>query len=125
MTATTPDIRIARVYDADDDTKAGVRLLVDRIWPRGIRKADLQPDAWLRDIAPSTALRKWFGHDPAKWEEFRRLYAAELDARPEAVEAALDWCRRGPVTLLYGASDREHNQAVLLRDYLRDRLGRD
>lgn len=113
-------IHIARVYD--HPSAEGASLLVDRLWPRGIAKADLAPDEWIRDIAPTTELRKWFGHDPAKWEEFRRRYRAELDANAEAVERCLAWCRKGSVTLLYGAKDHEHNQAVELRDYLTARL---
>lgn len=122
MTAAPPPIRLARVYDEIDGPHDTARLLVDRLWPRGIAKADLTLDGWLRDLAPSTGLRKWFGHDPARWDEFRRRYAAELDRQPEAVQTALTWCRRGPVTLLYGAADRQHNQAVALRDYLQDML---
>lgn len=115
------DIRIARVYD-DDAESAGARLLVDRLWPRGVAKADLHHDDWIRDVAPTAELRKWFGHDPAKWGDFRKRYIKELDANPDAVGRCLDWCGRGPVTLLYAAKDREHNQAVVLRDYLKDRL---
>ena len=112
-----PEIRILRVHD-DPSQSVGARLLVDRLWPRGIAKAELGHDDWIREVAPSSGLRKWFGHDPARWEEFRRRYRAELDANSEAVERCLRWCRKGPVTLLYGARDREHNQAVVLRDYL-------
>ncbi len=120
--STTPDIGIARVQDAPDST-AGARLLVDRVWPRGIARADLRLDAWVRDVAPSTELRKWFGHDPERWEAFRDRYRAELDDNPEAVDRCLGWCRKGTVTLLFAAKDREHNQAVVLRDYLAERLG--
>ncbi|MBE2276563.1 MAG: DUF488 family protein [Rhodobacteraceae bacterium] len=116
-----PDIAIARVYDRPQ-TPGRARLLVDRLWPRGISKVELAPDDWLRDIAPSNELRKWFGHDPVRWAEFRTRYRSELDAEPEAVAHALDWCRRGPVTLLYSAHDREHNQAVVLQEYLTDSL---
>ncbi|HSH29270.1 MAG TPA: DUF488 domain-containing protein [Thiohalobacter sp.] len=114
-------IHLARVYDKDAP-KAGALLLVDRIWPRGIKKAELGLDAWVKDVAPSSELRKWFSHDPEKWPEFQRRYRAELDNSAEAVEECLAWCRKGPVTLLYGAKDREHNQAVVLRDYLLERL---
>lgn len=96
----------------------GTRLLVDRLWPRGVRKDSLQMDAWLKEVAPSTELRKWFGHDPAKWDEFQRRYHAELDARPEVLEALLAAARRGRVTLLYSARDGKHNQAVALRAYV-------
>ena len=113
----TPAIRIARVHDPAGP-EDGARLLVDRVWPRGIAKARLKADAWLRDIAPSGGLRRWFGHDPAKWPDFRQRYRAELDANPEAVAEARHWLAQGPVTLLYAARDRDHNQAVVLRDYL-------
>lgn len=117
------DIRIARVYDAPD-AMAGARLLVDRVWPRGIAKADLRLDEWVRDIAPSTKLRKWFGHDPERWEAFRTRYRSELEDNVAAVDRCLKWCRKGPVTLLFAAKDREHNQAVVLRDYLAECLKR-
>ncbi len=92
---------------------------MDRLWPRGVRKESLKLDSWLREAAPSTELRKWFAHDPAKWEEFRRRYFAELDARPGVLEPLFVAVRRGRVTLLYGARDTEHNQAVALKAYLR------
>lgn len=110
-------IRIARAYD-DLGGIPGARLLVDHVWPRGVRKADLALDDWLRDVAPSAPLRKWFGHDPKKWDAFRSRYRAELKESNEAIERCLAWCRGGPVVLLFGAKDREHNQAVVLREYL-------
>lgn len=111
-------ISIRSVYDplAHD----GREVLVDRIWPRGQRKADLADVLWLKDVAPSTALRKWFGHDPARWAEFRRRYFAELDANP-AVERLRDMAEGAPLTLLYSAHDETHNQAAALRDYLTGR----
>ena len=115
--AEVPDIRLKRVYEPETGSD-GVRILVDRLWPRGLAKAELKLDAWMKDVAPSTDLRKWFGHDPAKWTEFRRRYAEELDANPAAVEALRDKIGRGPATLLYGAKDETHNQAVALKDYL-------
>lgn len=118
------DIRIARVYD-ELDASASARLLVDRVWPRGLRKEDLKHDEWIRDVAPSAALRKWFGHDPDKWDAFRKRYRAELDDNAEAVERCLAWCRQGRVTLLYSATDRERNQAVVLRQYLTELLDRE
>jgi uncharacterized protein YeaO (DUF488 family) len=118
-----PNIRIARVYDAPDAV-AGARLLVDRVWPRGIAKAALRLDEWVRDVAPSSELRKWFGHDPKRWEAFRIRYRAELEDNVDAVDRCLKWCRKGPVTLLFAAKDREHNQAVVLRDYLAESLKR-
>jgi len=122
--AKVPDIDLARVYD-DPDAAQGARLLVDGIWPRGISKAELAHDDWIREVAPSGQLRKWFGHDPDKWNAFQRRYRAELDTNDAAVERCLEWCRKGPIVLLYGARDREHNQAVGLGDYLRDHLARE
>ncbi|HVW50752.1 MAG TPA: DUF488 family protein [Trinickia sp.] len=114
-------IEIVRAYDAlDQDGRA--RFLVDRMWPRGVTKDTLRLEAWVRDAAPSTELRRWFGHDPARWEEFQRRYRAELDVNPQAWQPLLDAAKRGPVTLLFGARDREHNQAVVLREYLLDQL---
>jgi len=110
-------ILLARAYD--DEIPAGRRFLVDRVWPRGVTKEDLHLDGWIRDAAPSTELRRWFGHDPARWEEFRRRYSAELDARPEAWAPLREAAAHGDVVLLFGAKDTEHNQAVALRDYLR------
>jgi uncharacterized protein YeaO (DUF488 family) len=120
----TGRIGLARVYgsDAAPKARAGARLLVDRVWPRGIRKDELKADDWIRDVAPSTTLRKWFGHDVARWPEFRDRYRAELRNNPEAVERCLAWCRKGPVTLLYGAKDEAHNQAVVLAEFLQERL---
>jgi uncharacterized protein YeaO (DUF488 family) len=111
-------IRLTRVHDPDPVGGPGPRYLVERLWPRGIRRADLPLDGWLRDVAPSTELRRWFGHDPDRWEEFRRRYLAELAAAPEACRLLLDAARAGPVTLLYSARDREHNSAVVLREHL-------
>jgi uncharacterized protein YeaO (DUF488 family) len=117
------EISIARAYEAPVKGREA-RLLVDRVWPRGLRREDLHLDGWIKEVAPSDALRKWFGHDPEKWEAFQERYRAELDRAPEAVEKCLDWCRKGPVVLLYGARDEEHNQAVVLRDYLEEALAR-
>lgn len=114
-------IRVKRAYDppAPDD---GARYLVDRIWPRGLRKEELRLDGWIRDAAPSDALRRWFRHDPARWEEFRRRYAAELDRRPESWQPLLEAARHGTVTLLFGARDEHHNNAVALAEYLTGKL---
>ena len=119
-----PDIELARVYD-DLGATRGARLLVDRLWPRGISKDALKLDEWMKDLAPSSALRKWFGHDPDKWDAFANRYRAELGESQDAVERCLAWCRKGPVVLLYGARDRDRNQAVVLRQYLRERLARE
>ena len=111
-------IRRKRIYDpAEPDD--GVRILVDRLWPRGISHERLGEDTpWLKDIAPSEELRHWFDHDPAKWPEFRRRYVAELDANPGPVAELRAMIARGPVTLLFAAKDAQHNNAVALRDYL-------
>ena len=114
-------IQVARVHDAPGKEKTA-RLLVDRIWPRGVSKEGLDHDDWIKDVAPSNTLRKWFDHDPQKWGEFRNRYMHELASNPDGVNRCLSWCRISPVTLLYSAKDREHNQAVVLRDYLRQRL---
>lgn len=110
-------IRLKRAYE-EPAPGDGQRLLVDGLWPRGVTKADLQIEAWLKAIAPSTALRKWFGHDPTRWEGFRSRYFAELAANPEALYQLRGYLSRGPVTLLYAARDEEHNNAVALRDFL-------
>jgi uncharacterized protein YeaO (DUF488 family) len=110
-------IKVKRVYDGVSASD-GRRVLVDRIWPRGVRKEALQLDDWRKDLAPSPGLRAWFAHDPARWEEFRRRYFAELDARADDLADLRALVRRGPVTLLYAARDTEHNNAVALRDYL-------
>lgn len=96
----------------------GMRILVDRLWPRGVSKSDAKIDLWLKDIAPSTPLRKWFNHDPAKWDKFRAKYAAELEKNSAMVEQFHQHANRGVVTLVYSAKDEQHNQAVALRDYL-------
>ncbi len=114
-------IDIARAYD-EPGPDGRIRFLVDRMWPRGVSKASLGIEAWLRDVAPSTELRRWFGHDPARWEAFQARYRAELDANPASWQPLFEAAERGPVTLLFGARDREHNQAVVLRAYLEHKL---
>ena len=96
----------------------GFRILVDRLWPRGVSKDLARIDLWLKDIAPSTALRKWFSHDPSKWEEFRQRYFLELRHNPGATGQLMDQLGREAVTLIYGAKDKEHNGAVVLKEYL-------
>ena len=116
-------ILVRRVYDSTT-ASTGKRILVDRVWPRGIKKEALHLDLWLRDLAPSTPLRKWFGHDPKRWEEFQRRYRTEL-RRPEQqgrLNELITLARRGPVTLLYSARDEEHNQALALRSVLEESL---
>jgi uncharacterized protein YeaO (DUF488 family) len=111
-------IKLKRVYDPPVASD-GSRILVERLWPRGQSKAALKLDAWLRDVGPSTALRKWFDHDPAKWDRFRTRYFRELDANPEAWRPILAAARGGTVTLVYSSHDTEHNNAVALHQYLR------
>jgi uncharacterized protein YeaO (DUF488 family) len=111
------EIRIKRAYDPPEPSD-GIRVLVDRIWPRGLSKERLQLAVWLRDLAPSSGLRRWFGHDPQKWEEFRRRYFRELAERPEALEALREQLERGRVTLVYAASNEQQNNAVALKEYL-------
>lgn len=115
-------IRIKRTYEpaARGD---GRRFLVERLWPRGIKKEDLDVDAWLKDVAPSTELRKWFGHRADRWAEFKRRYEKELRANPDAWKPILDAARKGNVTLLYSARDTEHNGAIVLRDFLEEHGG--
>ena len=115
-------IEVARAYDAPPPGGAR-RFLVDRLWPRGVGREGLALDGWLRDVAPSDDLRRWFGHDPQRWAEFRRRYAAELESNPAAWAPLLEAARAGDVVLLYGARDPERNNAVVLRDHLRGHLG--
>jgi len=116
-------LRLKRAYDPSS-TDDGVRYLVERLWPRGIRKTDLGIDAWLKDVAPSTELRRWFAHDPAKWKEFNRRYCVELDRVPPPWAPILKAAHRGVVTLVYSSHDMEHNAAVALRDYLKAKVRR-
>jgi uncharacterized protein YeaO (DUF488 family) len=110
-------IRLKRIYEpaAAED---GLRVLVDRLWPRGLAKEKAAVDHWLKEVAPSTTLRQWFGHDPARWPEFRERYRAELREDPAALAALRRLCRGRTVTLLYAASDPEHNNAVVLKSLL-------
>jgi uncharacterized protein YeaO (DUF488 family) len=116
-------LRIKRTYDppARGD---GRRILVERLWPRGMKKEVVAADAWMKEVAPSTQLRQWFGHQEERWEEFRRRYRKELAANADAWEPILDAEERGTVTLLYSAHDVLHNGAVVLRDYLMERQAR-
>lgn len=117
-------VQIKRIYDAlaDED---GYRVLVDRIWPRGLSKAEARVDRWLKEIAPSTELRRWFGHDPKRWDEFRRRYRGELEGSSALVQELAEKARSAPVTLLFSARDQQHNQAVVLCEWLEERLGKD
>jgi|SRR5690554_6253710 len=109
-------MNIKRVYDQPEKGD-GYRILVDRVWPRGLTKKKAAVDLWLKDIAPSTEIRKWFGHDPAKWQEFRKRYKQELKENNESVSVLEKALKKGKVTLVYGAKDEEHNQAVVIKDF--------
>jgi uncharacterized protein YeaO (DUF488 family) len=119
--ATGARIGIRRAYDPPGEDE-GWRVLIDRIWPRGVTRARLAIDAWEKDLAPSTELRRWFGHDPARWQEFRARYRAELAGRPEPVQALVRRLGRGPVTLVFGAKDAAHSNAAALRELLLERF---
>lgn len=114
-------IRVKRVYDppAPED---GLRFLVDRLWPRGMKKENLRIDGWMKEVAPSADLRRWFGHEPDRWEEFCLRYEAELAGNREAWEPLLKTARGGTITLLFGAHDLEHNNALVLKSFLETRL---
>jgi uncharacterized protein YeaO (DUF488 family) len=114
------DIQIRRAYDPPRRGD-GYRVLVDRVWPRGVSKADLDLGEWQKEIAPSSRLRKWFGHDPERWKEFQKRYFAELEGKQDSVRELVKRACRGRITLVYGAKDPDHNQAVALRAYLRAR----
>lgn len=110
-------VRIKRVYEAPLP-EDGTRILIDRLWPRGLTKEKARIDHWLKDIAPSGELRTWFGHDPAKWPEFQRRYEAELAANEAVVSELRKELERGPATLVFSAKDEAHNDAVVLKAYL-------
>ena len=116
-------IQLKRVYEAaaEDD---GARFLVERLWPRGIRKLDLKMDAWVKEAAPSSELRRWFGHDPERWSEFRSRYFAELKAQRDLLRPIVEAARKGTVTLLFSSRDEEHNNAVALKQFLGRRARR-
>jgi uncharacterized protein YeaO (DUF488 family) len=116
-------ILLKRAYEAASRSD-GARFLVERLWPRGVSKEKLTVEAWLKDAGPSTELRKWFAHDPDKWDEFRRRYFDELDSRPEAWEPIASAARTGKVTLVYSSHDAQHNNAVALQQYLQTKLPR-
>jgi uncharacterized protein YeaO (DUF488 family) len=119
--STPPRIRLRRAYDAPgpDD---GRRILVDRLWPRGRSREAMQLDSWLKEVAPSTELRRWFGHDPARWPEFQRRYRQEIHANPAALAPLVDAAQAGPLTLVYAARDEARNEAVVLRELLLEYL---
>jgi uncharacterized protein YeaO (DUF488 family) len=113
-------LRLKRAYEPAEPAD-GVRILIDRLWPRGVSKAKAALDDWIKEVAPSTELRKWFGHDPARWAEFQRRYRAELRAQSDALDRIRALARSRVVTLVYSARDEQHNDAVVLRAVLLDR----
>lgn len=117
MTKLSPEISLKRAYDAPAKSD-GTRVLVDRLWPRGVRKADLEIAMWLKNVAPSSDLRKWFDHDPAKWATFREKYLTELHHGSDELSTLMNLTHSGKVTLIYAAHDKIHNHALVLRDFL-------
>jgi len=113
-------LKIKRVYEPPEK-KDGFRILVDRLWPRGMTKEKAAIDLWLKEIAPSTELRKWFGHEPGKWAEFKKRYRHELQENKEAVQILKDQMKKGPVTLVYAAKDETHNEALVLKEIIEKR----
>lgn len=111
------NVRLKRVYERPTDSD-GKRVLVDRLWPRGLTKTEAAIDWWVKELAPSTELRKWFGHDPSRWEEFRWRYAAAIDEHREEFDRLFDLALKGPITLVYAARDETHNDTVVLRELL-------
>jgi uncharacterized protein YeaO (DUF488 family) len=116
-------VKVKRVYESIQRSD-GTRFLVERLWPRGMKKEQLKLDAWLKDVAPSDSLRRWFGHDPFKWNQFQKKYRAELSDNPDAWKPILEAAKRGRVTLLYSSRDIEHNNALVLKSFLEERLGK-
>jgi uncharacterized protein YeaO (DUF488 family) len=110
-------IQLKRAYEKQSDAD-GERFLVDRLWPRGVTKSALAVAAWLKDAAPSTELRKWYGHEPEKWNEFRKRYFAELEKAPEAWKPLIEAARKGAITLVYSSQELERNNAVVLKEFL-------
>jgi uncharacterized protein YeaO (DUF488 family) len=113
-------IKVERIYNHNDiiRAKGNFRILVDRIWPRGLSKDKVNADLWRKDIAPSNSLRKWFAHDEKKWNEFKRRYFIELDKKRELIDIIIGKARQGPITLLYGAKNEKYNNAIALKEYL-------
>ncbi|MDD2466265.1 MAG: DUF488 domain-containing protein [Desulfobulbus sp.] len=114
-------IQLKRIYDPPDPDD-GIRILVDRLWPRGVKKENLHMDEWIREVAPSDALRRWFAHDPAKWDEFRRRYSSELEENPDSWHPIFKAAQRTTITLLYSSHSHEQNNAVALKSFLEKRL---
>jgi uncharacterized protein YeaO (DUF488 family) len=121
MTRQVGMLQLKRVYEPPSPSD-GTRFLVERLWPRGVRKQDLAIDAWLKDAGPSDPLRKWFAHDPARWDRFKEQYFSELDSRPEAWEPIRQSAEHGTVTLVYSSRDTEHNNAAALKQYLERKI---
>lgn len=117
-------IRIKRVYEQPSD-RDGFRVLVDRLWPRGLRKSEARVDLWMKEIAPENRLRKWFSHDPEKWKEFRKCYLKELEQKEEYVQQLLGKVKETDLTLLYAAKDETLNNAIVLKEYMESRLKRE
>jgi uncharacterized protein YeaO (DUF488 family) len=111
------NVKLKRAYEAPT-AEDGTRILVDRLWPRGISKKDAALSLWMKEIAPSTELRKWFGHDPDRWNEFRERYASEIDRNSLLLDQLRSLARKGPITLIYSAHDENHNDAIVLRDVI-------
>ncbi len=115
-------IKIKRVYD-EPSRADGKRILIDRLWPRGLKKEDARIDEWIKEIAPSNELRKWFNHDPDKWREFKRRFFTELHGKQEVVDGIISASRKGTVTLLFGSKEERFNNAAALKEYLEKRMG--
>ncbi len=115
------NVSVKRAY-ASPGLHDGYRVLVDRLWPRGVKKSDARIDEWWKECAPSTALRKWFSHDPAKWGQFKQRYTAELEANRGEVARSVDRAGHGPITLVYGAKDEQHNHAIVLKEFIETRI---
>lgn len=113
------NVKLKRAYEPASQSD-GRRILIDRLWPRGVKKTDAKIDVWLKDIPPSTELRKWFGHDPARWQEFQRRYTAEISQHPEQLQHLRDLAREGKITLVFSAHDETHNNAIVVRDAMLD-----
>ena len=113
-------IKIKRVYDQPSKND-GKRVLIDRLWPRGLRKEDARIDEWMKEVAPSNELRKWFNHDPDKWSEFKKRFFTELQGQQEKVEEIISLARKGTVTFLYGSKEERFNNAVALKEYIEKR----
>lgn len=117
MSKRVKNVKLKRAYD-EPLAEDGIRILVDRLWPRGVKKKAAAIDLWAKDLAPSTELRKWFGHAPARWAEFRRRYIVEIRQHTELLDEIRKLARRGTVTLIYAARDQKHNEAIIIRDMI-------